>query len=480
MNGKIHSNIREIYNKNEIINPTIYDSLYGKISFDELIPGKKKKLFSKRELMRIINSVELQRLRFIRLSNINSLFLYSSSNVTRFEHSIGTAYLATLLGNNLDVSERDKCHLFFAALLHDVASPPFGHSVEYIFQNLEPSYSHEENIKKILMDSTDSEDGIFGRHTQIWGEEVSIAESINKIKVKNENLDALEVAKIISGNHHLSALINSKDIDLDNIDNIYRLISQMGFPIDRKDIIDTVLGFKYRGKRRLFDANRIELLQKWLENRNLLYNIFMFNPYDFAAKTMIMYATQLGIKSNVINGRNDWAITDDELLDKLSQSNPELGTIIHKFKKSDFFFIEGLFLTSDDNTISKFLDYETKNKIEKDISGHLNKEIVINFIYDKGKLSREIVIPIIDEMSISKEEKEYKIGNQSKSMLIGIFSKGDIKNSFKIKDIRNTKEVLSSIIGDNCSIFPTDFDKEIRLKDLSTSQLDLGAFKHEQ
>src|SRR4030067_1047185 len=117
--------------------------------------------------MEVINSIEFQRLRDVRLSNINSLFLYSSSNVTRFEHSIGTAYLATRLADNLNISDRDKCHLFFAALLHDLASPPFGHSVEYIFKNLTPDYSHEKNIQEILMNIDDSEDNIFGRHTQI-------------------------------------------------------------------------------------------------------------------------------------------------------------------------------------------------------------------------------------------------------------------------------------------------------------------------
>src|SRR4030067_3690393 len=117
MNGKIKSNV--VYDKNEIVNPTIFDSLYGKFRLDELIPGKPK-LFTTKELMEVINSIEFQRLRDVRLSNINSLFLYSSSNVTRFEHSIGTAYLATRLADNLNISDRDKCHLFFAALLHDL------------------------------------------------------------------------------------------------------------------------------------------------------------------------------------------------------------------------------------------------------------------------------------------------------------------------------------------------------------------------
>lgn len=479
MNGNINYNVKMIYDENEIINPTICDSLYGKFRLDELIPGRKSKLFKKKELMDILNSVELQRLRDVRLSNINSLFLYSSSNVTRFEHSIGTAYLATKLVNNLNISERDMCHLFFAALLHDVASPPFGHSVEYIFQNLKPGYSHEKNIKKILMNIDDSDENIYGRHTQIGGEEVSSAEYISKIKINDENLDPSEVAKMITGDHDLGIFLNSSDLDLDNIDNIYRMLLHMGFQINRKDIIDTVLGFRFRGGRRVFDANRVELLEKWLESRNILYNIFMFNIYDFSAKTMIMYATKLAIESEPNERKLDWGITDSDLLFLLSEQDENISDVVRRFKKSDFFLVEGLFLTSDDDIINKFIDYNTKNRIENDLSELLDKEIIINFIYDKGKLSREINIPIIDEISMSQEENEYKIGKISKTMLIGIFSKGNIKNSLKIKDQQNARTALESIIGDNIFIFPSDFKKGIKVKGSLETQLNLGAFGHD-
>ena len=277
---------------------------------------------------------------------------------------------------------------------------------------------------------------------------------------------------------YLSIFLNSSDLDLDNIDNIYRMLLHMGFQINRKDIIDTVLGFKFRGGRRVFDANKVDLLEKWLESRNLLYNIFMFNLYDFSAKTMIMYATKLAIESKTNERKIDWRITDSDLLFILSEQDENISDVIRRFKKSDFFLIEGLFLTSDDDIINKFLDYNTKNKIEDDLSELLDKEIIINFIYDKGKLSREITIPIIDEISTSQEEV-YKIGKNSKTMLIGIFSKGNIKNSLKIKYQKNARAALESIIGSNFFIFPSKFEKEIKLKGPLETQLNLGAFRHE-
>ena len=103
----------------------IYDALYGAIDlvFDPVI-------------WKAISTPELQRLREVRLCNINSLCLTGGANVNRFEHSIGTCYLAQEclkawpLFNPLSKTE-EKLFLL-AALLHDSANAAFGHSLEYI------------------------------------------------------------------------------------------------------------------------------------------------------------------------------------------------------------------------------------------------------------------------------------------------------------------------------------------------------------
>ena len=59
----------------------IYDALYGKIEFSSLI-------------WKCMMTPEVQRLREVRLCNINSLCITGSSNTNRFEHSVGTAFLA--------------------------------------------------------------------------------------------------------------------------------------------------------------------------------------------------------------------------------------------------------------------------------------------------------------------------------------------------------------------------------------------------
>lgn len=97
-----------------------WDALYGKIEFNSLIN-------------RCIMSPEIQRLREVRLCNINSLCITGSSNTNRFEHSVGTAYLAAVnmeasAQSYLKLNKNAKETFIIAALLHDVANGPFGHS----------------------------------------------------------------------------------------------------------------------------------------------------------------------------------------------------------------------------------------------------------------------------------------------------------------------------------------------------------------
>ena len=61
----------------------ILDPLYGVIYFPDYI-------------WEILHIPEMQRLRELRLCNINSLCFTGGANINRYEHSLGTCYLAIL------------------------------------------------------------------------------------------------------------------------------------------------------------------------------------------------------------------------------------------------------------------------------------------------------------------------------------------------------------------------------------------------
>lgn len=99
----------------------LYDPLYGTIYLPDFIWD-------------VISCPELQRLREVRLCNINSLCLSGGANINRYEHAIGTCHLAQECLNSWPplnpISEKEQKLFVLAALLHDVASAAFGHSVE--------------------------------------------------------------------------------------------------------------------------------------------------------------------------------------------------------------------------------------------------------------------------------------------------------------------------------------------------------------
>ncbi len=95
-----------------------------------------------REELRILDTTEMQRLRNVRQLGATHL-IYPGAQHSRFEHSIGTAHLATRLAtavNNVRDNQTDgrldgfDSHglriIRLAALVHDATHLPFGHNIE--------------------------------------------------------------------------------------------------------------------------------------------------------------------------------------------------------------------------------------------------------------------------------------------------------------------------------------------------------------
>src|ERR1051326_9157906 len=80
----------------------------------------------------LIDTPEFQRLRGIR--QLGTAYLVFPSAVhTRFEHSLGTSWMAHRVLNSVRrthaISADDECLVRVAALLHDITHIPFGHTL---------------------------------------------------------------------------------------------------------------------------------------------------------------------------------------------------------------------------------------------------------------------------------------------------------------------------------------------------------------
>jgi HD superfamily phosphohydrolase len=232
------------------------DIIYGQINIsDWLLP--------------FLKIPEFVRLRGVRLSNVDSYEFKDFNGPTRWEHCIGVAHLALKLSKKKNLSKTDSVHLQLAALLHDVATPPFAHTVEYIMAG----YDHEFESNKIL--SASDSDNI-SANTPIYLSQlpqfrdfcVKVSKQI-KIKINPDT-----VAEMVTGSNELGFLINGS-IDLDNIDNVIRSSLFLGINIDKTvsyGLVEWLSKFDTVPSDLENETN--EHVRAWLRYRNQMYSKF--------------------------------------------------------------------------------------------------------------------------------------------------------------------------------------------------------------
>ncbi len=113
----------------------------------------------------VINSLPLQRLRFIKQLGVAYL-VFPSAQHTRFEHSLGTMELAGKICQKLGIKDSKLLRIFrLAGLLHDIGHTPFSHTTEVFLgdrshESLGEHVLYEEGIADILKKHGFSEEDI--------------------------------------------------------------------------------------------------------------------------------------------------------------------------------------------------------------------------------------------------------------------------------------------------------------------------------
>ncbi len=99
----------------------IHDSVHGSVKVSGVF-------------LELLHRPELQRLHGVKQLGLAYL-VFPGANHTRFEHSLGTYYVAGLMCEALELSPEDRAQALAAALLHDLGHPPFSHTLEEVLEN---------------------------------------------------------------------------------------------------------------------------------------------------------------------------------------------------------------------------------------------------------------------------------------------------------------------------------------------------------
>lgn len=382
----------------------IFDPLYGTIYLSQFE-------------YELIQLPEVQRLREVRMCNINSLLITGASQISRFEHSIGVMYLAKVwLENNKKILPYPlKAEdILAAAILHDMQTGPFGHSLQYVLEDneVEGNFEHQnifEGRKSNYYQELDAKRNYAGFQFR------------SNILLKNS---WLAISELIEGTSELGGLI-SGNIDLDNIDNVIRLAYHVGVAKkeDAEIAIKLAKDMQIQDKKINISKESITSIEAWQKIRQKLYELLLLDWAEFSAKAMLTKAIEIAISQKLI-GTDTWIDTDSQFLDRLENledENLEIGDLIKRIKCGDLY--EPLYLYKSTST-AEYLSINTEEHkliITDQISKILKNEfkigtkIILHFILDKGKTNRAI------QINLRGNPKEITIGKNSNQLLIGIF-----------------------------------------------------------
>ncbi|MFB9992534.1 HD domain-containing protein [Deinococcus oregonensis] len=365
----------------------------------------------------LMKSPEIQRLRYIRMCNINSLLLSGASETKRFEHSIGVLGLAKeWLRHNFNVLPKNQRDILrYAAMLHDIQTGPFGHSFQYLVEDTATfNFQHSNIVAGEINDFYQS-----GKmNLSFSGEPFAVKRLLGSFWEA--------VGNAIDGSGPVGSLISSS-MDLDNIDNVYRMAYHMGLLEDQEKHtpIKLVGQLKLLPDRSLaITPQGVNLVHNWHEVRARVYNDLLLDWGEFSAKAMLTKAMEMALEYGIV-GIESWIKTDEQLLDFLISEGvgekQELRKLVNRLKTGDLYEPIGLYESVNNNHIKLLNNSKSKREIEESIKNLLKlagfnaSAPLIHFIEDKNKTYRSV------SLRIYGSQEMITVGETLSRMLVGVF-----------------------------------------------------------
>ncbi|AEC51303.1 hypothetical protein PNA2_0386 [Pyrococcus sp. NA2] len=285
----------------------IHDAVHGSMKIPE-------------EIIKLVDTPEFQRLRGIKQLGLANL-VYPGANHTRFEHSLGTWYLARKLAFELSLPPEESLLIQLAALLHDIGHGPFSHTFERVYRDRLGFQDHMEVSKEIIEGKIQiCEDG---------GELQDLISSLG--------YDPREVSALIVGEHekkYLRMIIHG-DIDVDQLDYLTRDAHYTGVAHGIIDLERLLTVMKVHDGELVIDEKGVEAVEGMLVARSLMYSRVYFHRTVKIAEGMLIRAVEFALDEGEL--RDFWKMTDDRLMIELEDLGDYPGEIIKRIRTRRLF-----------------------------------------------------------------------------------------------------------------------------------------------
>ena len=294
----------------------IFDNIHGYITLN-------------RVETRILETMYYQRLRWIRQLGF-SFYIYPGATHTRHAHALGVSHIMDRILKGLGIAatedklfdpkardERTTFHrmMRLAAMLHDIGTFPFSHSVEMAYinhwraqlQDHKPKYAaNHETLGSHIILHTDFEGGI----TRI---------------LKEEGIDPLELSRIIAGksDNLLANQLMHADVDADRMDYLLRDAHHTGVKLGLYDLDFLVRSFRLvesGGQRMLaIHEDGINVVDSFLVSRYFWYSQIIHEGTGYKFDLLAAKIGEYFLENNL-------SYSFDHLMEKVSQNPYEFFT----------------------------------------------------------------------------------------------------------------------------------------------------------
>ncbi len=326
---------------------TIHDSIYGSIELEDTAS-------------KIIETKEFQRLNTIKQLGFTYL-VFPGATHSRFEHSLGTHYLAREASSRLDLKKEDVVDVSLAGLLHDVGHSPFSHALEDSMVKLYGKDHLDVTIDIIDGKSPENElSDILGQHKRAV---------VNILKGKKGVL-----SRLISGNG-----------DVDQIDYLGRDSHYTGVALGAVDISRILRVLTIHEGEFCVEERGLPSVEGLMVARMLMYRTV------YRHKTALIAASLANDALEVLNPDFDEFVqwNDCDFIAELKKKSPKTYESIKQRK-----IPKGLIVKEDEEKFGELVDSLEGSLVSCQYFKSPYKKEVLNVLTDSG------IRPITDFSSI--------------------------------------------------------------------------------
>ena len=209
----------------------------------------------------LLDSPALQRLRYIKQLGFSYL-VYPGANHTRFEHSLGTMFLAEVACRRFGLSDHERTLVVAAALLHDIGHGPFSHASEPLMEKF--LHRTHDDIERIVEDQVGNQ-------------------------LRASGIDPDELCSVVKGKHPLSGIIHG-DLDVDRMDYLLRDAYYTGAPYGTVDAQRLIRHLIQTPEGTVLDENGVNAAESLLIARTLMRPSVYYHHVSRIGESMFQLA----------------------------------------------------------------------------------------------------------------------------------------------------------------------------------------------